>query len=90
MPRHNRQMESGKRVIITFKPSRLTNVLESNASNEMIKRKNKAGAAERADKLADRRKRGAMRTPRARGRQCCPGISRQPKNGPGTSGGCPK
>ena len=37
-------MDSGKRVSITFKPSRLTKVLETNTSCEMAKVKNKASA----------------------------------------------
>ena len=38
-------MDSGKRVSVTFKPSGLAKVLESNIREEMTKKKEKVGAA---------------------------------------------
>ena len=48
-------MDSGKRVSVTFKPSRLAKVLESNIREEMTKKKEKAGAAAGAAVAAYRR-----------------------------------
>ena len=51
-------MDSGKRKNITFKPSRLAKVLESNVRNEMTKKSDKSRAATGAAQLADADRRG--------------------------------